>query len=402
MAVLRIFAARAAAEMLRLRLEVERAQANDMLRRSQMAENLRDILVVLNSDSTLDRILEQLVVRAQHILEADEAMLCRDEPERCLDALRPRLHHPATAHAILGVMVQAAETRLPAALADLAGLPPAPRATLGEHPSLHGSDIFRGLLVIPLVVDEALYGCIILYYVAPRPFSSEDLSLAGALSEHVVLAIENAQLREQARQMAAMEERNRIARELHDAVSQTLWSANLIADVLPDIFEQNAERGRFKLNQFRQLTRAALIEMRSLLLELRPNALVETALSELLARLTETISARSGLPIRLTTEGDCPLPPDVQITVYRIAQEAINNAVRHASAAHIEVLLHCAPERFELTVMDDGRGFDTTAQGKGHHGLEIMSERAASIGGHLRIASQFDNGTVVQFHWKPS
>lgn len=389
MAVLRIFAMRAAAELERLQLEAERTLTQEMRRRNQVAESLREIMIVLNSDQSLEDVLDYIVQQAQHILGADEGEVCRYQNGAYLALhLETRLRFAETLLKVTAAMQTASVHAKPTPIEDLA-----------SGMNIPMPDTFRAVLVVPLILKEQIYGCLMLYYSAPRTFSKGDLDLAMTFSTHFVLAIENANLRKKAEQMAAMEERNRIARELHDAVSQTLWSANLIADVLPEIWEQNADRGRFKLDQFRQLTRAALIEMRSLLLELRPTAMIETHIREHLQRLTDTITARSGLQIVLTIEGECPLPPEVLTTTYRITQEALNNVVRHASAQHVEVLLQCMPDCFDLSIMDDGRGFDITLRRAGHHGIRIMQERSLSIGATLRIVSQVGQGTVVHLAW---
>jgi signal transduction histidine kinase len=200
---------------------------------------------------------------------------------------------------------------------------------------------------------------------------------------------------------AAQEERQRLARDLHDAVSQTLWSASLIADVLPEIWQQDQEKGLERLGRLRQLTKGALAEMRALLLELRPSALVETEISELLSRLVEATGSRSGASISEYFEGDCPLPEDVHVAIYRITQEALNNATRHAEADHIEVKFLCEPNLAKLTIQDDGSGFDPRKTRLGQHlGLQIMRERAASIGAKLEIMSKPQEGTLVSFEWQ--
>jgi len=153
-------------------------------------------------------------------------------------------------------------------------------------------------------------------------------------------------------------ERNRLARELHDAVTQTLFSASLIADVLPRIWERNPELGQEKLAELKGLTRGALAEMRTLLLELRPATLTESSLGELLHQLAAAGTGRTGLKIDVQVEGERTLPPDTQVALYRIAQEALNNVAKHAEATQVSMLLHLTPECVELKVVDNGRGFD--------------------------------------------
>ena len=197
-------------------------------------------------------------------------------------------------------------------------------------------------------------------------------------------------LYEEAHQVAASQERSRLARDLHDAVTQTLFSASLIAEVLPGLWENDPAEGRLLLGELRQLTRGALAEMRTLLLELRPAALVEANLGDLLRQLAESVSGRSGIPVAVSLEG-CPvpdLPAEVHVALYRIAQEALNNVVKHAQAHRVEITLRCSREhegakpgvsvRVELRISDDGRGFDPATVSPDHLGLGIIRERASN------------------------
>jgi signal transduction histidine kinase len=211
----------------------------------------------------------------------------------------------------------------------------------------------------------------------------------------VALAIENAQLRDDAEQMAVIGERHRLARELHDAVTQTLFSASLIADVLPRIWERNSEMGQAKLAELRELTRGALAEMRTLLLELRPATLTESRLDELLHQLAAAVIGRSRLQVDVEVEGKRPLPPEMQIALYRITQEALNNIIKHAGATQATINLRFLPDCVTLVVADNGRGFDPNTVSAHSLGLGIMRERAAKINAHLDIKSVIGEGTTI-------
>jgi two-component system nitrate/nitrite sensor histidine kinase NarX len=149
------------------------------------------------------------------------------------------------------------------------------------------------------------------------------------------------------------------------------------------------------------LTRGALAEMRTLLLELRPAALAETSLGDLLRQLAEAATGRAGLPVEVSVSGDCLVPPDVHVALYRISQEALNNVAKHARASHAEVHLRCTPalagdwSAVELEIWDDGRGFDPETVGPDHLGLGIMRERAQAIGAHLQVQTEVGHGTHV-------
>ena len=225
-------------------------------------------------------------------------------------------------------------------------------------------------------------------------------ALAMTLGDQVALAIENARLRTHVQEAAAAAERDRLARDLHDSVTQTLFSVNLIAGVLPRLWERNAEEARRRLEELHQLARGALAEMRSLLLELRPAALLEMRPADLLRQLAEATMGRSRLPVTVTAEGDGKLPPDVQIALYRIAQEALNNVAKHSGASRCTLTVRWDSIGARLTVSDDGRGFDPERVSQDHLGLGIMRERAQAIGAALRIAGDPGQGTTVEVAWR--
>jgi signal transduction histidine kinase len=147
------------------------------------------------------------------------------------------------------------------------------------------------------------------------------------------------------------------------------------------------------------LTRGALAEMRTLLLELRPAALTDAPLADLLRPLVDALMGRKRLRADLVIEGERPYPPEVQVALFRIAQEALNNVAKHAGATHVDVRLRSHPAGAELSVADDGLGFDRSKVGAEHFGLRIMAERAAAIGAHLVVASQPGDGTQLRVLW---
>jgi len=196
-----------------------------------------------------------------------------------------------------------------------------------------------------------------------------------------------------------MEERQRLARDLHDAVTQTLFSASLIAEVLPRLWEKNPEEGRRRLEELRRSTRGALAEMRILLLELRPAALTEANLGDLLRQMAEAATGRSGIPVELTIEGQMPLPAEAKLALYRIAQEALNNVQKHAGATAAAMSLKYLPDQVELIVSDNGAGFNPDDVPAEHLGLGIMKERAGAIGARLDIKSGIGQGTRLTVTW---
>ena len=212
--------------------------------------------------------------------------------------------------------------------------------------------------------------------------------------------MENARLYEQAEQSAITAERGRLARELHDAVTQTLFSANLIADVIPRIWKRNPEEGLRNLAELRQLTRGALAEMRTLLLEMRPESLERADIKSLLTQLAEAFIGRARIPLDLQMRGDCHPTHEVKLVFYRVAQEALNNIAKHSGARQVDVHLECQPGHMNLCIQDDGLGFDIASIPPDHMGIAIMRERASSVGAHLKIESQLGLGTTVELDWR--
>ncbi len=258
----------------------------------------------------------------------------------------------------------------------------------------------RSLLLVPLIVRERLIGLVRIDSDQPHFYTQRDAQLALAFANQAAAAIENARLYDQARDLATIEERQRLARELHDAVTQTLFSASLIADALPDAWRQSPEKAQRGVEELRLLTRGALAEMRTLLLELHPAALAEKPLGELLRSLCTSVTSRTRIPIELDVTGDVLLAPDIQIALYRVTQEALNNIAKHAAASQVRITGRCGPDRVELRITDDGRGFEPSAVAPGSLGLGIMRERAASIGATLHVESRPGAGTELCMIWQ--
>lgn len=207
------------------------------------------------------------------------------------------------------------------------------------------------------------------------------------------------ELAERAADEAVTADRTRLARDLHDAVTQTLFSASLTAEVLPDLWEMDVEEAQRSTEELRQLTRGALAEMRTLLLELRPATLTQTHLSDLIKQLCEAFIGRSRLPIVLNIEGDCQLPPEVQVAFYRIAQESLNNVFKYARATRVNVSLFISSTMVRFEVCDNGVGFDMSTSKPTSLGMRIMRERAEAIGADFQINSTLGSGTCVEVTW---
>lgn len=398
----------------RRRIENERDQAYQSLEqrviertreiehRRQIAESLREVLQTINSHCTIDDILTYITRQANNLLGADAVVTCQymEDNGRC---------HLQAHHGLQHLELSSADE------------PPGWRlikGRVGERAPIviNGGELttqnrgkaayqqqFQALLAVPLLIRGTAYGYLILYFLDPLVLTDEEIRLAVTFADQMALALENSHLRQEAEQLAAYEERNRLARDLHDAVTQTLWSASLLADVIPALWQRDQTRAAQRLEQLRQLNRVALQEMRALLLGLRPKILTETGLADLLRQLISTTASQAPFRIDFTAVGETrKIPTEVQIAYYRVAQEALNNVLRHAQAARVEVLLECdesAPYTLTMIIRDNGRGFDASAITPNHFGTKIMSERANSIQARLTVASEPGSGTTIMLIW---
>jgi len=256
-------------------------------------------------------------------------------------------------------------------------------------------------LVVPLAAGAETIGVLCLARPKGQPFGDEQRALARGVADQLSVASSNARYFEATQHAAALEERHRIARDLHDSVSQSLFSLTLHtrtaelalarAGLRPD-----SDLGR-PLQQVSELTRGALAEMRALIFELRPGALAEEGLGAALAKHSAAVTAREGLEISVEVpEERLPLTVEQEEHLYRLAQEALHNAVKHAQAKHAWVKLVAADGEVVLTVRDDGVGFDPAEPHPGHFGLETMRERASRIGAELNLNSAPGMGTTVR------
>jgi two-component system nitrate/nitrite sensor histidine kinase NarX len=253
---------------------------------------------------------------------------------------------------------------------------------------------------VPLIVKDQVVGMLTIDHRDPDHYSSSHAELALAFANQAAVAIENARLYEAAEHAAIAAERNRLARDLHDAVTQTLFSATMIADVLPRIWERNPEQGQLRLEELRQLTRGALSEMRTLLVELRPAALVDTDLGDLIGHLVNALIARIRIPVDFECNCDYNPPPEIKEMFYRVTQEAFNNIAKHAEAKSVKVALNSQSDQIELLIQDDGLGFNFEVAKNEGLGLGIMIERATNVGAHLDIRSRLKEGARLKLVWQ--
>jgi PAS domain S-box-containing protein len=201
---------------------------------------------------------------------------------------------------------------------------------------------------------------------------------------------------------AVEEERIRIARELHDSVTQTMYSVSIVAEALPRLLDRDLDEAKRRAIHLRQMTLGALAELRNLLFEFHPKALRDTRLSVLVRQLGDVLTGRTHIPVEITIAGDAQSPEDVKIAFYRIAQETFNNIAKHARANQVTVVLESVPNKFMLSIHDNGIGFDLETVNAEKFGLKIMRERAEAIGADLMVESSPNRGTLVSLMWQPA
>jgi len=258
----------------------------------------------------------------------------------------------------------------------------------------------RALLSTPLRVRGNAFGSLtVATDQADRVFSPNEISLVETIATDVSVAIENARLYEQAQELAVSQERHRLARDLHDSVTQTLYSVTLTAEALPRVWVKHPDQARAALSNLHRLARGALGEMRTLLFELQPAMLLEKGPEELLRQLAHATMGRTHTSVEVSVQGESALPDDVRVALYRIAQEALNNVTKHAEASQVIVELEMEPEQVVLDIKDDGRGFDPEAVPQLGFGVRNMADRAKGIGAAFSLLSHPGQGVQIHVVW---
>jgi len=228
-------------------------------------------------------------------------------------------------------------------------------------------------------------------------FSDQDQELIELFAAHAAVAIATARVHERSRELSVVEERNRLARDLHDAVSQTLFSLTLTAEAASELLDRDTEAARAQLAEVRRLAAEAREEMRSLVFQLRPADLEADGLVATLRKHVDVLGRVHAADVELTVRGQTEPDAPVQRELYRIAQEALQNALKHSGAGRIGVGLDLDPARTRLVVSDDGSGFDPADPRvrSQHLGVTVMAERARAVGGRLDLRSAPGRGTTV-------
>ncbi|HKE66218.1 MAG TPA: GAF domain-containing sensor histidine kinase [Micromonosporaceae bacterium] len=291
-------------------------------------------------------------------------------------------------HGMLGVMLSdPAPQRLPDLRAD-------PR--FGWWPPAH--PMLKAFLGVPIVDGDEILGAIYLANPNGRSeFTEDDQRLLGVLAAHAAIALTNARLFEQGRELTLVQERQRIARELHDAVAQTLFSLRLTAQAAAALVPRDPQRALAELDTVTALATEATNELRQIVAELRPPELSREGLAATLGSRVALLNRVHASAIEYTNAGCPKLAPKVEEAMLRVAEEALHNALQHAHAKHVRVALHGDDTHAELEVIDDGRGFDVGEVAASHRlGLASMRERSHAVRGRLTVESAPDKGTTVR------
>jgi PAS domain S-box-containing protein len=371
-----------------LRREVEdrvRIQAEERQQRSY-AEALSDSAAAMSSTLDLDEVMEHVLGGVERLVSNDlTAIILRDQDGT-----------PYVARQRVGFGYGVAiESHLSESLSslDVIGRLAAGIGSIVIDDPLRALGPAQCVVGAPMRIGDQQIGFLVAESAMKGFYTDGHGDRLRAIADQAAAAISNARFAGQVSGLAAAEERQRLARELHDAVNQTLWTAALTADsLLREAGEESALRPR--LERLRQLTRGALAEMRTLVLELRPAELSEAPLHELLAGLVTALESRKFLQVTVALE-PVVLDSATQLAFYRVAQEALGNIAKHTQATDVKITL-TSGENIELRIQDNGGGFDSNAVPAGHLGLIIMRERAEAVGAKLEIDAVPGRGTDLR------
>ena len=362
-------------------------------------EALSDAVLAVASERSVAPILQKLVHAARELVDARFAALgIADDEGGFADFLVSGLTPAEVAsigdlprsHGMLDAVMESTDS------VRTLNLRADPR--FGGWPANHPD--MRSLLGVPLVSKgRTVIGA---FYLTEKKgadeFTLADQRLIERFAGHAAVIVENARLFDQSRALSVIEERNRLARELHDSVTQTLFSLNLTADAATELVDVDPARAKIEVNRVAELARSALREMRDLVFELRPVAVDREGLASALRKHIDVVRRSYGVRIDLAIAGNRELPPPYEAGIFRIIQEALNNALKHAAASSNRVELALDNGAVHASVCDDGIGFNPRAlpvRAK-HLGLASMQERAEGLGCELAITSQPGAGTTVR------
>jgi signal transduction histidine kinase len=358
-----------------------------------------DAVLAVAAEQSVEEVLQRLVDSARELAAARYAALGLPDGEggfrRFLtsgmsEQLVASLGPLPRQHGVLGAML---ETQSPYRTSDIHDHP----RFRGWWPTGHPD--MRSFLGVPIVAGDDVIGAFYLTEKIDAPdFTEEDEELIRLLAAHAAIAITNARLYERARELSIVAERNRLALDLHDAVSQRLFALVLSAEAAGTLLEREPNAARDQVAKLQTMAQEALDELRTLVFELRPPDLEKDGLGGALGKHVDLMRRLQPLEIELVLDGELPPDGTRDRELFRIAQEALQNTIKHAHAGRVAVRLSADAGGFLLEVEDDGVGFDPEAPGTRSRrlGLTSMEERARRIGGALEIRSAPNAGTTVR------
>jgi len=370
-----------------LRREVDdriRSQAQERQQRTY-AETLRDTAASMSQTFDLESVTEQALGGVERLVSNDLAAILLATAEGTLELSR---HLAGFGYLDGEIDLDATSLEDLTVVARLGG--EAGPVIMDHPPSALGPA--RCVLGARMRVADQLVGYLIVESATPGFYNADHAERLAAVADQAGAVLSNARLAQRVSELAAAEERQRLARDLHDAVNQSLWTAALSAESLLNDIDEGSDIHQ-RVDRLRQLTRGALSEMRELLLELRPSELAEVQLRDLIEHLVNALEGRRRIEVTVDLQG-VKLEPAVNIALYRIAQQALSNMAQHSNATALDVRLHTGPP-VVLRVADNGDGFDEDNVPSGHLGLQIMRERAEAIGAELCIETGSDGTTVT-------
>lgn len=374
-----------------LRREVEervRLEAQERAQRSH-AEALRDTAAAVARSLQLDDVIEQVLIGVERLCDHERSYVAFYDNEGVLELAgerypgRPDRGAPEPHTRItdpLGGWSPPEETGEDGSSGAAAG----GRAAMSK---------VNGAVVLPLEAAERALGCLVIEPRQGQDLSDSDVDRLAILADQASSAISNSRSLVMARSLAALEERQSLANDLHDSVSQTLWTATLLAETLARASDLSAEQ-RDRADRLHALTAGALSEMRTLLLELRPSVIEETPFADLVQQLVSAFESRRRAKCVVHLDREVEPLPTVKVALYRILQESLNNVSRHADAESVHISVEVTGDVLEMRVRDDGEGFEMGSASE-HFGLRIMAERADAIGASLHVDSRLGEGTTV-------
>jgi signal transduction histidine kinase len=361
-------------------------------------ESISETVLAIAAEREVEPVLRRLVASARDLAGARYAALGIPDGEGAFarfitagmsDELIAAMGPLPRTHGLLGAMLESPESHRTPDIRDH------PRFR-GWWPSAHPQ--MRSFLGVPIVARGAVIAA---FYLTDKDgadeFSPQDQRLIEMLAAHAAVAIENVRLLERSRELSIVEERNRLALELHDSVSQKLFGLVLQAEAAATLVGRDDGAAGEQVARLGELAQDALTELRELIFELRPPSLEEEGLAATLRKHVDMLRRLHGRDIELRIAGAAHCPPESEAEVLRVAQEALNNALRHAEAERVELRMEAREGRLVVTVADDGVGFDPEAPGLRSRrlGLTSMEERARALGGSLAVVSRPGEGTTV-------